>query len=366
MAKPNFHALTIADIDRTTQDTSIISFVVPDELTDAFAFVPGQYLTLRATIDGVDTRRSYSICSALGDAMISVGIKRIDDGIFSNFVMELNAGDVMQVMTPQGRFQAPIGGTHEYLMLAAGSGITPILSITKSVLAHEHHSHITLCYANKQINSVMFRDEIDDLKDRYMTRFSLAHMMTGEMQDVELFNGRLDAEKLETMATKGLIRPEACDAIYICGPQGMIESLAAKLGEMGVPEEKIKFELFTSSTPAAEKSGTARSGTARSKKSKTDETAGKTEVNIIIDGSRRTIWMDKDDLLLDVAAHEGLDLPYSCANGMCATCRCHVADGEAAMRQNFSLEPWEMEAGFILSCQFTPKSDSVTLDFDAN
>ncbi len=356
MATPTFHPLTIADINRDTPDTSIISFVIPDGLKDAFAFVPGQYLTLRAEIDGVDTRRSYSICSALGDAHISVGIKRIEDGVFSNFVMGLNEGDVLQVMTPQGRFKAEIGGTHQYLMLAAGSGITPILSITKSVLAHEHHSHITLCYANKQINSVMFRDEIDDLKDRYMTRFSLAHMMTGETQDVELFNGRLDAEKLETMATKGLIRPELCDAIYICGPQGMIESLAAKLGEMGVPEDRIKFELFTPATPKKQKPATP----------KTDDNTGKTEVKIIIDGSQRTIWMDQDDMLLDVAALAGLDLPYSCANGMCATCRCHVAEGEGEMRQNFSLEPWEMEAGFLLSCQFTPKSASVTLDFDAN
>lgn len=357
MATPTFHEMTIAHINRDTADTSIISFDIPDALKEDFTFIPGQYLTLRAEVDGVDTRRSYSICSALGDPYLSVGIKRIDDGVFSNFVMGLEEGDTLNVMTPQGRFQAPIGGKHHYLMLAAGSGITPILSMTASVLEHEHHSHITLCYANKQINSVMFRDEIDDLKDRFMTRFSLAHMMTGEVQDVELFNGRLDAEKLETMATKGLIRPEECDAIYICGPQGMIESLSAKLEEMGVDKDRIKFELFTPATPTNPKKTPSKAD---------DSTADKTKVNIIIDGSQRTIWMDEDDLLLDVAAQAGLDLPYSCANGMCATCRCHVAEGEGEMRQNFSLEPWEMEAGFLLSCQFTPKSKTVTLDFDAN
>ena len=356
MATPTFHHLKIAKIDRSTEDTSIISFDIPLELKDAFSFIPGQYLTLRAEIDGVDTRRSYSICSGLGDPYLSVGIKRIEDGVFSNFVMGLSDGDNLNVMTPQGRFQAPIGGKHHYLMLAAGSGITPILSMTKSVLENEHHSHITLCYANKQINSVMFRDEIDDLKDRFLTRFSLAHMMTGEVQDVELFNGRLDAEKLDTMATKGLIRPEECDAIFICGPQGMIEELSSKLIDMGIDESRIKFELFTPATPPQ----------AKAKPVKTDNVDGKTEVKIIIDGSQRTIWMDEDDLLLDVAAQAGLDLPYSCANGMCATCRCHLAEGEGEMRQNFSLEPWEMEAGFLLSCQFSPKSKSVTLDFDAN
>lgn len=356
MAAPKFHQLKIANINRDTPDTSIISFDIPEGLKEEFKFIPGQYLTLRANIDGTDTRRSYSICSSIGDPYLSVGIKRIDDGIFSNFVMALDADDSLMVMPPQGRFQAPIGGKHHYLMLAAGSGITPILSMTKSVLENEHHSHITLCYANKQINSVMFRDEIDDLKDKYLTRFSLAHMMTGEVQDVELFNGRLDAEKLETMAVKGLIRPEDCDAIFICGPQGMIEALSAKLVDLGVKEDRIKFELFTPATPAKK----------QSVKLKTDDNADKTEVKIIIDGYQRTIWMDEDDLLLDIAAQAGLDLPYSCANGMCATCRCHVAKGEGEMRQNFSLEPWELEAGFLLSCQFVPKSKSVTLDFDAN
>ena len=358
MASPKFHNLKIAHIDRETTDTSIISFDIPQDLKKEFEFVPGQYLTLRAEIEGEDTRRSYSICSAIGDRYLSVGIKRIEDGVFSNFVMNLNEGDELSVMPPQGRFQAPIGGKHHYLMLAAGSGITPILSMTKSVLENEHHSHITLCYANKQINSVMFRDEIDDLKDRFLTRFSLAHMMTGEVQDVELFNGRLDAEKLETMATKGLIRPEDCDAIYICGPEGMIKGLSVKLIEMGIDESLIKFELFTPASPAKIKTTT--------KRVTSTDTEDKTEVKIIIDGSQRTIWMDEDDLLLDVAAQAGLDLPYSCANGMCATCRCHVAEGEGEMRQNFSLEPWELEAGFLLSCQFTPKSKSVTLDFDAN
>jgi ring-1,2-phenylacetyl-CoA epoxidase subunit PaaE len=356
MAAPKFHTLKVTRINHETDDASIISFEIPDNLKDDYAFIPGQYLTLKTDIGGNDTRRSYSICSALGDPHMSVGVKRIKDGIFSNFVKKLKEGDEIQVMTPEGRFQAPIGGKHRYLMLAAGSGITPILSITKSVLEQEEHSHVTLCYANKQIDSVMFRDEIDDLKDRFMTRFSLAHMMTSEAQDVELFNGRLDVEKLETMATKGLIRPEDCNAIFICGPQGMIENLSAKLVEMGIDETRIKYELFTPSTPIKPKA----------KRKKTENRRGKTEVRIIIDGSERIIWMDEDDQLLEVAAQAGLDLPYSCANGMCSTCRCHLAEGKGEMRQNFSLEPWEMKAGFVLSCQFTPKSKSVTLDFDVS
>jgi ring-1,2-phenylacetyl-CoA epoxidase subunit PaaE len=179
-------------------------------------------------------------------------------------------------------------------------------------------------------------------------------MMTTEAQDVALFHGRLDAEKLETMVTKGLIRPEDCDAIFICGPQGMIENLSEKLVEIGVDESRIKYELFTPSTPIKPKT----------KRKKTEGKRKKTEVRIIIEGGERTIWMDEDDLLIDVAAQAGVDLPYSCESGMCSTCRCHLAEGEGRMRQNFSLEPWETAAGYVLGCQFTPKSKSVTLDFD--
>lgn len=354
MASPKFHPLTITSITPQTSASVVVSFAIPDELKADFQFTPGQYLTLRADIDGVDTRRSYSICSAIGDDALSVGIKQIPDGLFSNYVASLKAGDLLQVMTPQGRFGAPIGGAHHYLMLAAGSGITPVLSITQSVLEMEEDSHITMCYGNRDINSVMFREDIDDLKDRFMTRFTLAHTLTGEMQDVELFNGRLDAEKLDTMATKGLIHPEHYDAIFICGPQEMIEGLTEKLKAMGVPQNRIKYELFTPSTPPKD----------LPKKTATDN-AEKTKVNIIIDGSQRVIFMDGDDQLLDIAAQAGLDLPYSCANGMCATCRCRITDGEGQMRQNFSLEDWELEAGFLLSCQFQPKSKTVTLDFDS-
>ena len=359
MPRPQFHDLTIQSVTAQTDKSVMLTFDVPDKVADDFAFVPGQYLTLRARIDGQDVRRAYSICSALDDKGISVGIKQVDDGIFSNYVMGLQSGDTLSVMPPQGRFTAPIGGSHNYLLLAAGSGITPVLSICRSVLAAEENSHVTLCYANRDITSIMFRDMIDDLKDRFMTRFSLVHLLTGEMQDIELFNGRLDAEKIDTMVTKGLIHPDLCDAIYICGPEHMTRDLIVKLQELGIDEARIKYELFTPAPSAAPKPETLKAD----RKQDDDD---KMKVTVIIDGSSRILYMAEDDNLLDVAAKAGLDLPYSCANGMCATCRCRIADGEADMRQNFSLEPWELEAGYLLSCQFHPKSKAVTLDFDAS
>jgi len=212
---PTFHALVIADVRQDTKDSVVLSFSIPPHLKDDYTFTPGQYLTLRANINEQDVRRSYSICSALGAPYLSVGIKQIDEGLFSNFAQGLSIGDEILVMTPQGRFVAPIGGTHNYLLLAAGSGVTPIISIAQSVLDNENGSTVTLCYANKRIDSVMFRKQIDDLKNRYMTRFLLTHLMTEESQDIELFNGRLDKEKIETMATRGLISPTQYDAIYI-------------------------------------------------------------------------------------------------------------------------------------------------------
>ena len=350
---PKFHSLKIADVHRDTADAVVVSFEIPDDLEGHYAFIPGQYLTLRAEIDGEDVRRSYSICSPLGSETLSVGIKRIDDGIFSSFAQNLSAGDVLSVMTPQGRFAAPIGGQHNYLLLAAGSGVTPIHSIVKSVLENEPDSQITLCYANRNTESVMFRESFDDLKDHYMTRFLMTHVMDEEAQDVELFNGRLDAEKLETMATRGLITPDEYDAIFICGPQPMIEAASKALNDMGVDENKIKYELFTPSTPLR------TAGEAK----KIEAVTG-AEVEVVIDGARRSFRMDEDQSMIEAAAHAGFEIPYSCANGMCATCRCKVTRGSVEMVQNFSLEEWETDQGFVLACQSKPTSDKVTLDFD--
>ena len=355
MAAPRFNELTLADVRPETTDAVALSFHIPDDLRDAYAFTPGQYLTLRADIDGEDVRRSYSICSPLGSNTLDVGVKRIEGGRFSSHALKLSPGDRLQVMTPQGRFTAPVGGRHNYLLLAAGSGITPMVSIARSVLEGEADSTVTLCYANRTTDSVMFRTEFDDLKDRFLTRFLLTHVMDEEAQDVELFNGRLDAEKLQTLATRGLIAPMHYDAIYICGPQPMIEAASAALKDMGVPEDRIRYELFTPS--GAPPVASARAA---------ERPKEGVEIEVVLDGSRRSFHLAPDDTgVIDAAARAGLDLPYSCANGMCATCRCKLAEGEADMAQNFSLEPWEQEAGFILACQAQPKSDRIVLDFDA-
>lgn len=350
---PKFHTLTLKSVRADMPDAVELTFDVPKELQEAYAFTPGQYLTLRADIDGEDTRRSYSVCSALGEDL-SVGVKAIDGGAFSNYALTLQAGDSIQVMTPQGRFLAPIGGRHDYLLLAAGSGVTPILSIAKSVLEGEPESTVTMAYANRTTDSVMFRQEIEDLKDRHLTRFLLTHMMDEEAQDIELFNGRLDHEKLETLATRGLIAPERYHAIYICGPQPMIDAASSALRDMGVADEKLKFELFTPSTPLR------TSGSAK----KTTAMIG-AEVEIVLDGARRRFSLAEGEEMVSAAARAGLEIPYSCNNGMCATCRCKLAEGEAEMAQNFSLEDWEIEKGFILACQTRPSSAKIVLDFDA-
>ncbi|MFT6302032.1 MAG: ring-1,2-phenylacetyl-CoA epoxidase subunit PaaE [Granulosicoccus sp.] len=357
-ATPQFHTLEVTDVQQDTLESVVLSFRIPLELTESYAFIPGQYLTLRSTINGHDTRRSYSICSPLGSPHLSVGIKRIEDGLFSNYAQTLKKGDEISVMTPQGRFIASIGGSHSYLLLAAGSGVTPILSIASSVLEKESNSLVTLCYANRNTQSVMFRQQFDDLKDNYMTRFLLTHVMDEESQDVELFNGRLDAEKLETMTTRGLITPIAYDAIYICGPQPMIEAVSSALLHLGVEKSRIKFELFTPSTPL-------RTAGDANKSTTNDGSSVQATVEIILDGSRRSFTMSDNESLLDAASKAGLDVPYSCANGMCATCRCKLSEGTGNMMQNFSLEPWELKEGFVLACQLQPTCKKVVLDFDA-
>ena len=351
---PKFHSLTIKSATRDTADAARLTFDIPDALSDAYRFTPGQYLTLRATINGEDTRRSYSICSALSDPDLSVGVKRIEDGTFSTFALTLKAGDTLDVMTPEGRFGAPVGGENDYLLLAAGSGVTPILSIVQSVLEGEPKSTVTLCYANRSTDQVMFRQTIDDLKDRYMTRFLLTHVMDEEAQDVELFNGRLDAEKLETMATRGLIHPASYDAIFVCGPQPMIEAASSALENLGAEKSCIKYELFTPQTPLPVAGDRPRA---------VSDIGAKIEV--VLDGSSRAFRMQEGESVIEAAARSGLELPYSCANGMCATCRCKLTKGTGEMLQNFSLEPWELEKDYVLACQFRPGSDDVVLDFDA-
>ncbi|MDN2583707.1 1,2-phenylacetyl-CoA epoxidase subunit PaaE [Aquibium sp. ELW1220] len=356
---PRFHDLVVTDIERQTPDAVAVAFAVPDALRDAFAFRPGQYLTLATTVDGQDVRRSYSICSAPGEPVLKVGVKKVADGRFSRFVNEmLSVGDTIRVMPPEGRFTSLAGDRHDYLLIASGSGITPMLSIAKTVLAHEPDSTVTLVYGNRTTDTIMFREELQDLKDAHMRRFSLVNLLSREKQDVDLLNGRIDGARIRRMADLGLIDPLSSDGVFLCGPGAMIDDVSAMLKDYGVDPDRIRYERFTPSGEAP----APRVPSAAAQKA----VAQGVSVEIVLDGVRRSFPMgEAAATVLDAAHAAGLELPYSCAGGMCCTCRCRVVEGQSEMAVNFSLEPWEIEAGFTLACQTRPLSDRLVLDFDA-
>ncbi len=353
-----FHELKVAGIARETPEAVAIAFDVPDGLRETFAFRAGQYLTLAAEIDGKEARRSYSICSAPGEPL-KVGVKRVADGRFSSFVNErLCVGDTIRVMPPEGRFTSLSGERHDYLLIAAGSGITPMLSIAKTVLGHEPRSTVTLVYGNRSSGSIMFLEELEDLKDRHMRRFSMVHLLSREAQDFDLLNGRIDGARIGDLAARGLIAPREADGVFLCGPGEMIDDVSAALKQMGVEEDRIRFERFTPS-------GDAPGPRPRSDRAQKAAEEG-VEVEIMLDGMRRRFVMGEGDrTVLDAAHRAGLEIPYSCAGGMCCTCRCRIAEGAAEMAVNYSLQPWEIEAGFTLACQTRPTSNRLVLDFDA-
>jgi len=351
-----FHALKIAEIVRQTPGSVSIGFAVPEELRSEFAFTPGQYLTLRASIDGEDLRRSYSICSAADEALLRIGVKKVDGGALSAFANEnWKPGDVVEVMPPEGRFTLRAGAPGRHVLgIAAGSGITPILSIAKSLLASDASARFTLVYGNQTSNSVMFAEEIEDLKDRCLGRFTVIHVLSREAQDVELLHGRIDAKRIQALA-RGVIDLATVDEAFLCGPEAMIAEARTALGALGLSEDRIRAELFTASTPRAHfhKPVAAEPGIVVSR------------VSVTLDGKSNTFEMlASDENVIDAAARVGLDLPYSCHGGMCCTCRCKVEAGAVEMAVNYSLEDWETKAGFVLACQSTPKTAEVSLNFD--
>lgn len=354
-----FHDLKVAHIARETREAVAIAFEVPEDLKDVFAFRPGQYLTLSAMIDGTEARRSYSICSAPGDPTLRVGVKKVADGRFSTFVNDrLRVGDTIRVMPPEGRFTSLAGARHDYVLIAAGSGITPLLSIARTVLGHEPESTVTLVYGNRSSDSIMFLEELEDLKDRHLHRFCLIHVLSREAQDAELLSGRIDGARIAELAARGLVDPLGADGIFLCGPGEMIDDVSAALAGLGVDPDRIRFERFTPS-------GDAPRPRPRSRQAEEAARDG-AEIEVVLDGTRRRFPMgDADATVLDAAHRAGLELPYSCAGGMCCTCRCRITDGAAEMAVNYSLQPWEIEAGFTLACQTRPTSNRLVLDFDA-
>ena len=352
----HFHRLSVTDVTKTIRDAVVVT-LKPVSGGD-FDFTQGQYLTFRQDIDGTEVRRSYSICAGKDDGVLQVGIKKVDGGAFSTWANEdLAAGMTIEAMEPMGSFHTPIDPTtaRDYLGFAGGSGITPVLSITKTVLAREPHSSFTLVYANRGVNTIMFREELEDLKNLNMGRLTVSHILESDAQEIDLFTGRVDAEKCEALFANW-IDINNVDTAFICGPEPMMLGIAAALKDHGLSDEQIKFELFASAQPGWLKRKASKAVTGAQAKS--------TEATITLDGSARSFTMDKDQSVLDAALDNALDAPYACKAGVCSTCKCKVLEGEVEMHANHALEDYEVAQGYVLSCQSYPVTDRVVVDYD--
>jgi ring-1,2-phenylacetyl-CoA epoxidase subunit PaaE len=346
-----FHPLTVSRIEQLTDDSVAITFAVPEDV-EGFDFAAGQSLTLRRVIDGAEHRRTYSICAAVGEPP-RVGVREIPGGLFSSWlVRDLQPGDTVEVQAPGGSFRADPSVAAHHLCIAAGSGITPVLSIAASMLANPA-STVTLLYGNRTTTSVMFAEELADLKNSYGDRFDLIHVLSREPRDVELFSGRLDAGRLRAICTR-LVPMDDIDHVWLCGPLGMISDAREVLGELGVPAERIHFELFYVDEPPPQ---------LRHLDATIEGAAS--EVTVVLDGRSTTNTVRMDKTLLDSAQKTRSDLPFACKGGVCGTCRARVRGGEVDMVRNYALEDVEVAQGYVLTCQTFPVSDQVTIDFDA-
>jgi ring-1,2-phenylacetyl-CoA epoxidase subunit PaaE len=356
-----FHSLTIAKVHQETRDTIVATLAVPEALQPQFGFTPGQHLTFRTRLDGQELRRSYSICSAVQDGDLRVAIKRVAGGQFSNWANEhFQPGVSIEVMPPSGVFALPAlasepGAARRYLAVAAGSGITPILSIIKTTLAAEPDASFTLLYGNRASSSVIFREEIAALKDAWPQRLNIVYLMSREQQDVALFNGRITGAKCDELFARWIAVADH-DAAVICGPQSMMNEVAASLQAHGMARDRIKVELF------------AATGAARPPRAASDAPAAGqpgSQVTLVIDGVQRSFPMPRNqESVLDAGLKQGIDIRHSCKGGVCATCRCKVVEGQVEMDANYALEDYEIARGFVLSCQAFPVTDTVVLDFD--
>jgi ring-1,2-phenylacetyl-CoA epoxidase subunit PaaE len=351
-ARRQFHELTVARIDRLCDDAAAVTFAVPAELADDYAFQPGQSLTLRRIVNGRDERRSYSICAAAGQSL-RIGVREVPGGALSGWLVnDVRPGDRIEVQPPSGSFTADLNMPGRHVLIAAGSGITPVLSIAASALAADR-SEAILLYGNRRADSVMFADEVADLKDSYPDRLQLVHVLSREAQEVELFSGRLDADRLRRML------PALCDVAgtdhwWLCGPYGMVSDAMLVLRELGVPADRVHRELFyVEDVPPEQEHHEEKPLT------------GGCEVTIVLDGRRTTATIPADMPVLDGAQLARPDLPFACKGGVCGTCRARLVSGEVRMRRNFALEQAELDAGFVLTCQSLPVSEELTVDYDA-
>ena len=359
-----FHNLPVSNITPEAAGAVAITFQVPENLRSGFNFKAGQFLTLRASIDGNDVRRSYSISSSQNayaqNGTLEVGIRPVQGGVFSNWAAtQLKVGDVLRVMPADGRFIVQRPRAIHRVGFAAGSGITPILSILASTLEEQTESKFTLVYGNRRMDSVMFNEALQDLKDRYPNRLTLIHVLSRQAQEVPLLEGRIDEAKVKEIVSS-LLPAASMDEVFICGPEAMIEATEKALLDVGVPARNIRTERFTSPTLEA-LSADARKQVVLGH---VPESKGDVALTIVLDGKKHQMQMSVTDKILDVALAAGLDLPYSCKGGVCCTCRAKVMQGSVEMEKNFTLEKWEAEQGFVLSCQAKPTSKEVVMSFD--
>jgi ring-1,2-phenylacetyl-CoA epoxidase subunit PaaE len=356
----HFHSLQIRSIKNETNDCISVQLEVPDELKSEFKYLPGQYLTFRTGIDGEEIRRSYSLCSAPHEQKWTVAIKKIEAGKFSTYAHgTLKKGDRIDVMPPMGNFHPKLDPSNHkhYLAIAAGSGITPVISILKSILETEPDSRFTLVYGNRDRQSIIFFEELEGWKNKYLGRLQLLHILSRERTDSDINEGRIDAEKLKRLTA--LIDYTTIDDCFLCGPEAMIETARETLPELGIVADKIHFELFT--TAAQQKQQAKKDSSA------SEPTGPQSIVTIQVDGRAVDVSLTQngDQTILDAALRQGADLPYACKGGMCCTCKAKLLEGQVKMEVNWGLEEEEVRQGFILTCQAIPTSEKLVVDFDA-
>ncbi len=362
MSAPRFYELNVKRVSPEAAGSVAVTFAIPDDQRALFEFAPGQFLTLRKQLDGKEVRRNYSISCArsrLRAGELEIGIRPVEGGLFSNWAAQhLKAGDTLEVMPPDGRFTVKKQRAIHRVGFAAGSGITPILSIVASTLEEQPGSKFTLVYGNRRMASVMFNEELQDLKDRYPDRLTLIHVLSRQAQEVDLLQGRIDGDKVRQIIA-ALLPVKSMDEVFICGPEAMIEATEKALLEAGVPADRVHAERFTSGAAVAAKVQADTDAQAKA------GVGGKeVALTVILDGKEHELTMGADEHVLDAAVEAGLDLPYSCKAGVCCTCRAKVLEGETVMDKNFTLEAGEMAQGYVLTCQARPLSRTVRVSFD--
>ncbi len=356
-----FHPVTVAAVEPLTDDAVELTFAIPPELRDAYLFSPGQHLTVRRMVDGVDIRRSYSICSTPSlvhtAGLVRIGVREITGGAFSRYATrELKPGDTVEVLPPLGHFTTDFTPerTRHYAAIVAGSGITPVLSLVATALETEPDSRFTVVYGNRRAATVMFADELADLKDRYPQRLHLVHVLSREPRASALLSGRIDGDRLRAILASGLLDGSSVDEWFLCGPYGMVVEAQSVLADLGVPQRSVHAELFHVEGEPIPPPRSAEEAPA----------TGAT-VTLILDGRESTVVMSSDERVLDAALRVRSELPYACRGGVCSTCRARLVEGEVTMAHNYALEPDEIAAGYVLTCQSSPLTDRLVVDYDA-